>query len=417
MLPFVPVPARPLDDYAEAAGEEAVESLRRSAEALSGARILHVNSTAFGGGVAELLLTQVALLNDLGIETAWQVIEGSDDFFTITKFVHNGLQGAEVPWTKDMEAIYFDRCRSNAEELAEGYDFVIVHDPQPAGMLQMLEADGKRKGTWLWRCHLDLSAPHPPILNFFADQAATYDGTIFTMDDYVPAALSGPKVTTIAPSIDPLSLKNGWIDHSTVYEVLHRYGIDRTRPIMSQVSRFDPWKDPVGVIEAYRLAKREFADLQLLLIGSMAHDDPEGWHYLEVTQAHREDDPDVFLLSNLQEVGNLEVNAFQRASTVVVQKSVREGFGLVVSEAMWKETPVVAGNVGGIRLQIEDGTSGFLVDTVEECAERVARLLGDAHLRIEMGRAGRERVRRHFLSLREIDDHLRLLASLSSGSR
>jgi trehalose synthase len=417
MLPFVPVPARPLDDYREAAGEEAVESLRRAAEALSGARVLHVNSTGFGGGVAELLLTQVALLNDLGIETAWQVIEGSDDFFTVTKFAHNGLQGAEVPWTEDMETIYLDRCRSNAAELAEGYDFVIVHDPQPAGILPILEAEGKRKGTWLWRCHLDLSAPHLPILNFFARQAAEYDGAIFTMEAYVPAGLAGPEVTTIAPSIDPLSLKNGWIGPGTVYEVLHRYGIDRTRPIMTQVSRFDPWKDPVGVIGAYRLAKREFPDLQLLLIGSMAHDDPEGWHYLEVTQAHRQDDPDVFLLSNLQEVGNLEVNAFQRASTVVVQKSLREGFGLVVSEAMWKETPVVAGNVGGIRLQIEDGISGFLVDSVEECADRVSRLLGDAHLRTEIGRAGRERVRGHFLSLRELEDHLRFLASLPSGSR
>jgi trehalose synthase len=416
MLPFVPVPARPLDDYGEAAGQEALESLRRAARALSGARILHVNSTAFGGGVAELLLTQVAVLNDLGIETAWQVIEGAEDFFTVTKFAHNGLQGAEVPWTKDMETIYADRCRSNAAALAEGYDFVIVHDPQPAGILGVLEAEGKRKGTWVWRCHLDLSSPHPPIIKFFAGQAARYDGAIYTMESFIPAGVDGPEVVTIAPSIDPLSLKNGWIGPGTVYEVLHRYGIDRTRPIMTQVSRFDPWKDPVGVIDAYRLAKREFPDLQLLLVGSMAHDDPEGWHYLEVTQAHREDDPDVFLLSNLQEVGNLEVNAFQRASTVVVQKSIREGFGLVVSEGMWKETPVVAGNVGGIRLQIEDGTSGFLVDSVEECADRVSRLLGDPHLRTDMGRAGRDRVRQHFLSLREIEDHLRFLASLSPGS-
>jgi trehalose synthase len=417
MLPFVPVPARHVDEYREAAGEEAVESLREAAAALSGARILNVNSTAFGGGVAELLLTQVALLNDLGIETGWQVVEGADDFFTVTKFAHNALQGAQVPWTPDMEAIYLDRCRSNAAGLAEGYDFLILHDPQPAGILPILEAEGKRKGKWVWRCHIDLSAPHLPVMDFFAGQVAGYDGAIFTMEDFVPPGLTGPQVTTIPPSIDPLSLKNGWIGHSTVYEVLHRYGVDRTRPIMTQVSRFDPWKDPVGVIDAYHLAKEKFPDLQLLLVGSMAHDDPEGWHYLEVTEAHRAGDPDVFLLSNLQEVGNLEVNAFQRASTVVVQKSLREGFGLVVSEAMWKETPVVGGNVGGIRLQIEDGVSGFLVDSAEECADRVIRLLGDAHLRTELGRAGRERVQKRFLSLREIEDHLRMLASLPTAAR
>jgi trehalose synthase len=417
MLHFVPVPARRVDDYLEAAGEEAVVSLRSAASALSGARILNVNSTAFGGGVAELLLTQVALLNDLGIETAWQVIEGAEDFFTVTKFAHNGLQGAQVPWTPDMETIYIDRCRANAAELAEGYDFVIIHDPQPAGMLPILEADGRRKGTWIWRCHIDLSAPNAPILAFFQGQIAGYDGAIFTMEEFVPAGLDGPVVATIPPSIDPLSLKNGWIDHDTMYEVLHRYGIDRTRPVIAQVSRYDPWKDPVGVIDAYRLAKREYPDLQLLLVGSMAHDDPEGWHYLEVTEAHRAGDPDVFLLSNLQEVGNLEVNAFQRASAAVVQKSLREGFGLVVAEGMWKETPVVGGNVGGIRLQIEDGVSGFLVDSAEQCAERLVQLLGDAHLRTEMGKAGRDRVRQQFLSLREIEDHLRMLASLPNESR
>jgi trehalose synthase len=417
MLHFVPVPARHVDDYREAAGEQAVESLRQAAAELSGARILHVNSTAFGGGVAELLHTQVALLNDLGIETAWQVIDGAEDFFTVTKFAHNGLQGAQVPWTPEMETIYLDRCRSNAAGLAEDYDFVIMHDPQPAGILPILEAEGRRKGRWVWRCHIDLSAPHPPILAFFRDQVRGYDGAIFTMQEFVPAGLAGPVVAIIPPSIDPLSLKNGWIDPDTVYEVLHRYGIDRTRPIIAQVSRYDPWKDPVGVLEAYRLAKRKFPELQLLLVGSMAHDDPEGWHYLEVTEAHRAGDPDVFLLSNLQEVGNLEVNAFQRASAVVIQKSLREGFGLVVAEAMLKETPVVGGNVGGIRLQIEDGVSGFLVDSVEQCGERVVQLLADAHLRTEMGKAGRERVRQRFLSLREIEDHLRMLASLPEPPR
>ena len=411
-MPIVPVPTRRLDDYQEAAGPEAVERLREAAAPVTGSRVLHVNSTAFGGGVAELLFSQVPLMNDLGIETVWQVIEGAEDFFTVTKFAHNGLQGSPVPWTPDMEKIYLDRCRSNAEGVAEGFDYVIIHDPQPAGILGVLEELGRREGKWTWRCHIDLSAPHPPVLNFFARQVAGYDGAVFTMREFVPPSVTRPKLFIIPPSIDPQSLKNVFIDHETVYEVITRYGVDRSRPILTQVSRFDPWKDPIGVIDAYRLARKECPGLQLLLIGSMAHDDPEGWHYLEVTDAYRQGDPDIFLLSNLQQVGNLEVNAFQRASAVVVQKSLREGFGLVVSEAMWKEVPVVGGNVGGIRLQIEDGVNGFLVDSVEACAERIVQLLSDPEVRSKMGRAGRERVREHFLTLRELEDYVRMLSAL-----
>ena len=412
MLPIVPVPPRPLDDYREAAGEEAVERLRRAAEPLSGARILHLNSTAFGGGVAELLFTQVALLQDLGIETAWQVIGGSDDFFMVTKFAHNGLQGHAVPWTEHMQDIYMERCEVNASEVAEGFDFVLVHDPQPAGILTVLDQRGARRGRWIWRCHIDLSASDPAVWRYFAGHVAGYDAAVFTMQDFVRSGLTGPRVFIIPPSIDPLSLKNGWVGHTTEYEVLNRYGVDRSRPIVCQVSRFDPWKDPVGVIEAYRMAKKEVPGLQLVLVGSMAHDDPEGWHYLEVTESAREADPDIFLLTNLQEVGHLEVNAFQRAATVVVQKSLREGFGLVVSEALWKERPVIGGNVGGIRLQIEDGVDGYLVDSVDQCAERMVDLLQNPHRGSQMGKTGKERVRERFLSLREVEDHLRMLAVL-----
>jgi trehalose synthase len=416
MLPIVPVPPRRLEDYREVAGEEAVDRLRKVAAPLVGSRLLHVNSTPFGGGVAELLYAHVPLLSDLGIETTWQIIEGADDFFTVTKFAHNALQGAEVPWTREMERIYLDRCRSNAEGLATGFDFVIVHDPQPVGVLSFAEELGKRRGRWLWRCHLDLSAPCVPVWNFFAQHVARYDATIFTMEEFVRPGVEPPVIFIIPPSIDPLSLKNGWIGHTTLHEVLTRYGIDRRRPLAAQVSRFDPWKDPVGVIDAYRLAKRAVPGLQLLLVGSMARDDPEGWHYLQVTEQHRNGDPDIFLLSNLQEVGNLEVNAFQRAATVVIQKSLREGFGLVVSEATWKEKPVIGGDVGGIRLQIEDGVNGYLVRSVEECADRLVQLLGDSGLRAEMGRAGRERTRKRFLTLRELEDHVRMLAALTGAA-
>lgn len=371
-----------------------------------------MNSTNFGGGVAELLFTQIALLNDLGVQTDWQVIHGHEEFFTVTKAVHNALQGAEVPWTEHMEQVYLDQCRENAAEWAEGYDYVIIHDPQPAAILSVLEEGDRRKGKWVWRCHIDLSNSFAPVWDFYAGHVSRYDAAVFTMEEFVRPGLTGPGLFIVPPSIDPLSTKNCWIDPDSTFEVLARYGVDRTRPIMTQVSRFDPWKDPIGVIHAYRIVKESVPDLQLVMIASMAHDDPEGWHYLELTESHREDDPDISLLSNLQGVGNLEVNAFQRASTVVIQKSIREGFGLVVAEGMWKERPVVAGDTGGIRLQIEDGVSGYLVGSPEECARRVLELIGDAPLRAEMGRAAKERVRDQFLTPRELEDYLRMLATL-----
>jgi trehalose synthase len=379
---------------------------------LHGARILHLNSTAFGGGVAELLFTHVGIMRDLGIDATWQVIEGSDDFFTVTKFVHNGMQGAEVPWTEDMARIYLDRVRSNAEQIDDSYDYVFVHDPQPAAVLRFKDEDGGRSGKWVWRCHIDVSAPDPDVWQFFCDLVGAYDAAVFTAEEYAKSNLAGPKVAFIPPSIDPLSPKNGPLDADTVSEVLHRYGIEPGRPIISQVSRFDPWKDPIGVIDAFRLARKEAPGLQLVMVGSMAHDDPEGWHYLQATEDHREGDPDIHLLTNLQEVGNLEVNAFQRASTVVLQKSIKEGFGLTVSEAMWKERPVIGGNVGGIKLQIEDGVNGYLVDSVEECAQRIVELARDAALRARLGVAARERVRSRFLSPRQLEDYLRLLQTL-----
>ena len=386
--------------------------LREAARALEGARILHVNSTNFGGGVAELLFTQVALMNDLGLATDWRLIHGHEDFFTVTKAVHNALQGAPVPWTEHMQDVYLEQCRENAAEFTDDYDFVIVHDPQPAAILAILEDQGRRSGKWAWRCHIDLSNAFRPVWEFYAGYVARYEGAVFTMKDYVQPGLDGPEVFLIPPSIDPVSAKNAYVDTDTIYDCLSRYGVDRTRPIITQVSRFDPWKDPVGVIEAYRIVKREVPDLQLVMIASMASDDPEGWHYLELTESSRQNDPDIFLLTNLQGVGHLEVNAFQRASTVIVQKSIREGFGLVVSEGMWKERPVVAGNVGGIRLQIEDGESGFLVDSVERCAAHVIELLADPALRAAIGGAARERVRGNYLTPREIEDHLRMLAAL-----
>jgi trehalose synthase len=409
VLATVPVLPKSVDDYADAAGPIAVERLRRAAEPLRGARVLMVNSTAFGGGVAELLFTQVALMHDLGIETTWGVLEGSEDYFAVTKAVHNALQGASLDWTVAMESIYWDRIRVNADQITEEYDFVMIHDPQPAALIRIMDDEGRRKGTWLWRCHIDLSTPNEQVWAFFEPIVNRFDAAVFTMEGFAQPGVSVPRWFT-PPSIDPLSTKNVPISEDTILETLEAYGVDRERPILSQVSRFDPWKDPIGVIDAYRIAREAHPGIQLVMAGSMASDDPEGMAYLDLTEAHREGDPDIHLLSNLQNVGNLEINAFQRAADVIVQKSIREGFGLVVAEGMWKGKPLVAGDVGGITLQIEDGISGYLIDSVEACAARIVELLGDPALRDAMGETGRERVRERFLCLREVEDYLGVMS-------
>jgi trehalose synthase len=249
------------------------------------------------------------------------------------------------------------------------------------------------------------------VWGFFALHVSRYDAAVFTMDEFVRPGLP-INLAVIPPAIDPLSPKNALLDPEAVREILESYAIDPDRPLATQVSRFDPWKDPLGVIDAYRAARERVPGLQLLLVGSMAHDDPEGWHYLEQTEEHRRDDPDVHVLTNLQGVGDVAVNAFQRASDVVVQKSLREGFGLTVSEGMWKEKPVIAGDAGGLRLQVEDGVTGYLVGSVDECAERLVELLEDPALRTRLGEAGRARVYERFLTPRLLEDELRLLASL-----
>jgi trehalose synthase len=405
-----------LGDYANAAGEDAVDRLRKLAEPLRGARVLNVNSTAFGGGVAELLHTQVGMMRDLGIEADWQLLQGSDDFFAVTKAVHNGMQGMDVEWTEEMRRTYMDCVRKNSLELDTTYDYYFIHDPQPCALLAILEEAGtatRPGGRWIWRCHIDTSAPKHDVWDFFTPFVNRYDAAVFTMKDYAGDGIDGPQTAFIPPTIDPLSMKNVAFDPATSAAVLRQYGVDQERPIATQVSRFDPWKDPNGVVDAYRLARQEIPELQLLMVGSMASDDPEGAEFLEATRRHAGDDPDVHLLTNLDQVGSLEVNAFQRSSSVILQKSIREGFGLTVSEGMWKQKPVIGGNVGGIRLQIEDGSSGFLVDSVEQCAQRMVELLGDGDLSRGMGRAAAERVRENFLSLREVEDYCRLMASLA----
>jgi trehalose synthase len=377
--------------------------------------VLHLNTTAFGGGVAELLYTIVPLMRDLGVETEWALFPGSHDFFAITKAMHNGLQGMPVPLTQQMRNDFLQHTLQAAMEVGDAYDVVIVHDPQPVALLATLREIGRPpKGKWIWRCHLDLTACLWEVWDFLAPFVGEHDAAVFTHQDF--AKPIDIPVAIIPPSIDPRSPKNAPIHDPTRLEVLERYEIDARRPVLCQVSRFDPWKDPLGVIDAYRLAKKEFPSLQLVMVASMAHDDPEGMHYLELTEERRQHDPDIFLLSNLQGVGAVEVNAFQRSAAVVIQKSIREGFGLVVSEGMWKSKPVVGGRTGGIRLQIEDGVNGYLVESVDEAAARVIQLLSDPKKAARMGKAARNKVRDNFLSPRHVADYLELIGRLLVGS-
>jgi trehalose synthase len=411
VLERVPLLAKDLDDYAAVLEPGTIERIRALAEPLRGARVLHLNATAYGGGVAELLATHVPLLRSVGLEAEWQVMSGSDEFFAVTKTMHNGLQGAQVDWTIDMQRCYLERVLDNALRLDGNWDFIVMHDPQPAAMREFVRPDGA-DAKWVWRCHIDLTDASPTVWEFLRPYVEQYDASVWTMPQYVPASLQSERVVYAPPCIDPLSVKNLDLARPFVDEINKSYGIRPDTPIVCQISRFDPWKDPVGVIEAFRIVQEQFPDAQLVLAGSMATDDPEGFHYWELAEAAAANDPNVYLLSNIQQVGSVQINAFQRAADVVVQKSLREGFGLTVSEALWKGRPVVGGRTGGIVLQIDDGVDGFLVDSVEQCAKRVIDLLYDPARADQMGAAGREHVRHSFLSTRELEDWLRLFASL-----
>jgi trehalose synthase len=412
MLQTVDVGKRSLSAYRGIAPAETLEALGVAAEPLRGARVLHLNATSYGGGVSELLRSLVPLLNDLGLVADWKVIAGDETFFKVTKRLHNALQGAELVLSSEEEAAYERTAERNAELLTEEYDFVVVHDPQPAGILSF---HGRGDARWVWRCHVDTSQPNQEVWGYLRGFLSDYDAAVYTMAEFLPPDLPIARLEVIPPAIDPLSPKNLELSAETAREVLGWIGIELGRPLVTQVSRFDPWKDPLGVIEAYRLAREAVPDLQLVLAGSMALDDPEAWEIRREIKEVSDPDPLIYLFTNLTGVGNVEVNALQRLSQVCVQKSIREGFGLVVSEAMWKGTPVVAGRAGGIPLQMADGTGGILVDSVRECAEGIVALLEDEERAEELGRSGHARVREHFLLPRLLLNELSLLTAIAEG--
>lgn len=419
MLPKVSVhrfccaPFTNVANYRRIVGDELIDEIDALARELNGIRVCHINSTGFGGGVAELLSRHVPLANALGIQTDWRLIQGTPDFFTITKALHNALQGGAYTFSESGKAIYLHVNRESAKLLETDYDVFFVHDPQPAAFR---DAVGVSRAKWIWRCHIDTSSPNREVAEFILPFLGSYDAVIFTMKEFLLPGLRPKHAAFIAPAIDPLSTKNMELPPELCHEVIANAGVDTKRPFIVQVSRFDPWKDPMGVIEAYRLAKKELPGLQLGLVGAIAGDDPEGWQLLAAVEKEAARDNDIYVFTNLGGVGSMEVNAFQTACDLLIQKSLREGFGLVVSEAFWKGKALIAGRAGGIPMQFPAGYERYLVNSVEEVAARIVELVGDSARRHAFGQAAREHVRRGYLLPRLLRDELRLIKTVLRGA-
>jgi trehalose synthase len=395
-----------LEPYRPVAPKGAVDFLLRLAERVQGRRCMHVNSTREGGGVAEVLKRLVPMMGELGVKAEWEVITGDRDFFATTKSIHNALQGADQVLSEAMLEHYLDVNRVNAERIKPEADLVLIHDPQPAALIEARRPEDK----WVWRCHIDLSEPQRRAWAFMRRFIAHYDAALFSLPRFAQE-LPIPQFLNY-PSIDPLSDKNRLLSKKEVWRIVESLGIPTDKPILLQVSRFDRFKDPIGVINAYRMVKR-YHDIRLVLAGGGAADDPEANRVLEDVRAAAGRDPDICLLP-LPADAHLQINALQRAATIVIQKSTREGFGLTVTEAMWKGKPVIGGASGGIVAQIVYGITGYTVTSVEGCAYRIRYLLNNPDLMRRMGEAGREHVRQNFLITRDLRDHLTLLAHLTN---
>ena len=394
-----------LERYQPLIGARATERLLKKARRLVGLKVLHVNSTRQGGGVAEILSSIIPLMNSIGLDAQWLVIDGSPEFFALTKDIHNGLQGDPIQVAAEGMRLHRHTAHANAAEASlDGYDIVLVHDPQPLPLVEL-----RQRQRWIWCCHIDLSAPDPGVWNYLAESVARYDAAIFSLPEYAQP-LDVPQ-RFIMPAIDPFSLINQEISRAETAQHLARYDIPRDLPLVVQAGRFDKWKDPQGVIEAFAMAAQQ-RPARLVLVGNTAADDPEGPAMYESIRALSSDHVLIIAADD-----PLLVNALQRRAVVVLQKSLREGFGLTVSEAMWKRRAVLGGDVGGIRHQIIDGRCGYLVANVQQTAERIALLLEDQRLRRSLGRRARERVRRQFLLTRLLEEWLDLFAELTTRRR
>jgi trehalose synthase len=390
-----------IEDYEPLVGADVVQRIRDKATKLKGLRVANFNSTYYGGGVAEIISSLTLLMNSIGLRTEWRVIQGTADFFSITKKMHNALQGGEIDLSKIKKEIFEQVIYENSVRNFLDHDFVIVHDPQPLPLIEHYE----KNCPWLWRCHLDLSHPETETWKYLRRWIDSYDAVIVSCPEY-KQELKRPE-HVFMPAIDPFTIKNRRLSNREIDERLAHYEISVDLPLIVQISRFDPWKDPKGVVEAFKLARKQI-DARLVLLGNFATDDPEGEEVFQSLCACR--DERILILTSGDDTAL--VNALQTRATVVLQKSLREGFGLTVAEAMWKGTPVIGGNVGGIRYQIEDGVNGFLVSSIEETAERMVQLVIDTELRNEMGRKARDAVTKNFLLTRYFEQYLDLFGKM-----
>jgi trehalose synthase len=400
-----------LKGYEHIVGTSVLKQLHQLAGTLSGSRVVHVNSTRSGGGVAEILHWMVPLMKELGMQASWEVIGGKDAFFKVTKGMHNGLQGEPVEIREEDARTYMETSEENARELRrklEEADFVFIHDPQPAPLLNLCSG---RKGSWVWRCHIDLSRPHRPVWKFLKPFLDGYDASIFSMAEF-SQVLSHPQFI-VRPSINPLNETNCDLDPKEVDSIAAKYGIDRGRPLLVQVSRFDRFKDPVGVIKVFHMVS-QVTPVQLVLAGGGATDDPEGEAVYEEAKHAAGGHPDIHVLQ-LPGDAHRTINALQRAANIILQKSTREGFGLTVAEGLWKGKPVIGGDTGGIRVQVHNYQTGFLVNTPEGAAHRIRYLLRNPGLMRQIGEKGKEFVRENFLLTRHLREYLTLMNGLRKG--
>ena len=394
-----------VEDFEPVVGAEVVDRIYKKAETLRGYNVANVNSTYYGGGVSELLDSLTLLMNSVGINTGWRVIQGSPDFFGITKKMHNALQGGRINFSELKKDIYEGIVYENVVRNHLDHDFVIIHDPQPLLMIQHY----KKAGPWIWRCHLDLSKPDQEVWNYLVPYINQYDAVILSIDAYKKNIK--PSQLFFMPAINPFSIKNREMTDNEIDERLQHHDIPTDLPLVVQISRFDRWKDPLGVIRAFKQARQE-VDATLVLLGNVATDDPEGEAVYQSLLKHREER--IIIISRED---TALVNALQSRAAVVLQKSLREGFGLTVTEAMWKGTPVIGGNVGGIRLQIQDGENGYLVSSVKQAAERIVLLLKDKKLRDKIGKKAQESVKKQFLMTRLLENYLDLFNSFETVYR